>query len=246
MFMPAISSMEARRVTIAPCLDRSRDPRASVVVHTISIAMGMDATRSTTAKERALVNGSFLAIARYSSAVRHSVQERTMSTNIIFRRSFCRDPKSSSPARSMAVFPKKVFFPVNSTVPSTSPLVMVDPIFGRDPRTMVTGSDSPGQGGLVHLDTALVHDAVGRHGGSGAEQHQVARNDQGGVHLLPLAVPLDRRLGLQRSLEGGDRVGSLDGLIPAERGVDELDGQQDDSVDPVGPRAPLGDLRWRS
>ena len=51
MFMPAISSMEASRVTMAPCLDNFREPMASVVVVTISTAMGMDATSSTTTKE---------------------------------------------------------------------------------------------------------------------------------------------------------------------------------------------------
>ena len=58
MFMPAISSMEARRVTIAPCFDRSREPSASVVVHTISMAIGMEATSRTTANDSALVKGS--------------------------------------------------------------------------------------------------------------------------------------------------------------------------------------------
>lgn len=32
MFMPAISSMAVRRVTMAPCADSWRDPRANVVV----------------------------------------------------------------------------------------------------------------------------------------------------------------------------------------------------------------------
>lgn len=32
MFMPAISSMAVRRVTIAPCADSWREPRARVVV----------------------------------------------------------------------------------------------------------------------------------------------------------------------------------------------------------------------
>ena len=36
-----------------PCLDSSLEPRARVVVVTISMAMGMEATMSTTVKERA-------------------------------------------------------------------------------------------------------------------------------------------------------------------------------------------------
>ncbi len=53
MFMPAISSIDARRVTMAPSWESVREPSASVVVHTISMAMGMDATSSTTVKESA-------------------------------------------------------------------------------------------------------------------------------------------------------------------------------------------------
>ncbi len=55
MFMPAMSSMAARRVTMAPCALSWRLPSASVVVHTISMAMGMEATSSTTVKESALL-----------------------------------------------------------------------------------------------------------------------------------------------------------------------------------------------
>jgi len=53
MSIPAISSIDARRVTIAPCFDKERDPIASVVVVTISTARGIDATRTTTANESA-------------------------------------------------------------------------------------------------------------------------------------------------------------------------------------------------
>jgi len=48
--MPAISSIELRRITIAPFADKLLEPNANVVVVTISIASGMDATRTTTAK----------------------------------------------------------------------------------------------------------------------------------------------------------------------------------------------------
>ena len=58
MFMPAISSIEARRVTIAPWLLSWRLPSASVVVHTISMAIGIDATSRTTTKVKASLMGS--------------------------------------------------------------------------------------------------------------------------------------------------------------------------------------------
>ena len=48
-----MSSMAASRETMAPSRASSREPRASVVVQTISMAMGMEATRRTTVKERA-------------------------------------------------------------------------------------------------------------------------------------------------------------------------------------------------
>ena len=46
LFTPAApaGSLTCSRVTMAPCTDSWRDPSASVVVHTISMAMGMDAT----------------------------------------------------------------------------------------------------------------------------------------------------------------------------------------------------------
>mmetsp|Transcript_24721 Transcript_24721/g.55472 ORF Transcript_24721/g.55472 Transcript_24721/m.55472 type:complete len:226 (-) Transcript_24721:936-1613(-) len=55
MDIPAMSSMAARRVTMAPSCESSFEPRARVVVVTISIAMGMEATMSTTVKDRASV-----------------------------------------------------------------------------------------------------------------------------------------------------------------------------------------------
>eukprot|EP00597_Dinobryon_sp_UTEXLB2267_P019485 CAMPEP_0201108832 /NCGR_PEP_ID=MMETSP0812-20130820/63229_1 /ASSEMBLY_ACC=CAM_ASM_000668 /TAXON_ID=98059 /ORGANISM="Dinobryon sp., Strain UTEXLB2267" /LENGTH=59 /DNA_ID=CAMNT_0047370463 /DNA_START=339 /DNA_END=515 /DNA_ORIENTATION=+ len=53
MAMPAMSSIADSLVTMAPCLDSSFDPNASVVVVTISIASGMEATINTTVKESA-------------------------------------------------------------------------------------------------------------------------------------------------------------------------------------------------
>ena len=61
MFIPAISSIAVSLDTIAPCFDSEREPSASVVVETISMAMGMDATSSTTTNERTSRRGSLWA-----------------------------------------------------------------------------------------------------------------------------------------------------------------------------------------
>lgn len=87
-----------------------------------------------------------------------------------------------------------------------------------------------GQGGRVDVDLPLVDDAVGRHRGTRGEQHEVARNDAAGVDVVPDAVALDGRERLERGLERGDGVGGLDGLVPADGGVDELDGEEDGLV----------------
>ena len=42
-----------------------------------------------------------------------------------------------------AVFPNSDLIPVNSTVPSTSPLTTVEPILHKSPLYNVTGNDSP-------------------------------------------------------------------------------------------------------
>ena len=52
MSMPAISSMAARRVTIAPLVNSCFAPIARVHVVTISMARGIEATSTHTAKER--------------------------------------------------------------------------------------------------------------------------------------------------------------------------------------------------
>jgi len=51
--MPASCSMEERRATMAFCAASRREPRAIVAVHTTCIAIGIDATSSTTQNETA-------------------------------------------------------------------------------------------------------------------------------------------------------------------------------------------------
>merc|ERR1719329_1395723 len=58
--MPAISSIAAKRVTMAPYLVNSLEPRARVVVVTISMAIGIEATIKTTTKDRASMNGTMV------------------------------------------------------------------------------------------------------------------------------------------------------------------------------------------
>ncbi len=54
--MPASSSMADRRATMTFDSASRREPTASVDVHTISMAMGMDATRMTMQLEMAEMN----------------------------------------------------------------------------------------------------------------------------------------------------------------------------------------------
>mmetsp|Transcript_29114 Transcript_29114/g.62736 ORF Transcript_29114/g.62736 Transcript_29114/m.62736 type:complete len:234 (-) Transcript_29114:618-1319(-) len=142
IFIPAMSSIAARRVTIAPCLESSLEPRASVVVHTISMATGMEATISTTVKEMVSVRPSPEPSSQ-PNTIPEKVRDRITSTMTIFSSTFCRLPISSSPCSREAVLPKKVLPPVNSTVPSTSPRTTVEPILQLLPLYMVTGRDSP-------------------------------------------------------------------------------------------------------
>ena len=74
MAMPAMSSMAARRVTMAPCLVNSLEPRARVVVVTISMAMGMAATISTTTKARASINGTI--VHTYIMTTKHMTRDK--------------------------------------------------------------------------------------------------------------------------------------------------------------------------
>ena len=73
--MPAMSSMAERRVTMAPWCDSSLDPNASVVVVTISMANGMEATTSTTVKDSASTTEVMCARCRYTTE--HSVKDTT-------------------------------------------------------------------------------------------------------------------------------------------------------------------------
>merc|ERR1719240_2537932 len=105
------------------------------------MAMGMEATISTTAKDRASMNDTI--VVTYTSTIVHMTSDKAVVVNVIVISSFCMLDTSSAWASSAAVLPKKVLLPVNSTVPSTSPRTTVEPIKVLSPSYKVTGNDSP-------------------------------------------------------------------------------------------------------
>lgn len=127
---------------MAPSLDRWREPSASVVVHTISMAMGMEATSSTTVKDSASRTCSPF-MSRKPKAMEHRASESTTSTSMMRSSIFSRLELSRPPCSRAAVLPKKVLPPVAATVASTSPRTTVEPILTLSPSNSVTGSDSP-------------------------------------------------------------------------------------------------------
>ncbi len=86
--MPAMSSMADSRVTMAPCFDSSFEPSASVVVVTISMASGMEATMSTTVKESASTTEVMCAKCMYT--VEHKMNETITSTAMMSTSMLCK------------------------------------------------------------------------------------------------------------------------------------------------------------
>ena len=128
--------LPANLVTIAPCFDSSLDPRASVVVTTISIAIGIEATINTTVK---LIDSltSVPEVNKYINTIPDNKKDIATNTIIIRSNIFCKDPSSSGPWSNDAVLPKNVLEPVNSTVPSTSPLTTLEPILQILPMLLI-------------------------------------------------------------------------------------------------------------
>jgi hypothetical protein len=137
-----MSSIAANRETIAPSFASSRDPKAKVVVQTISMAIGIEATRRTTVNDKALRTSS-PDDRRYPKAIPHRDMDKKTNTTIILMSNLSKFELSSPPCNKAAVRPKKVLAPVHSTVPSTSPLTTVEPILTLSPLKKVTGRDSP-------------------------------------------------------------------------------------------------------
>ena len=141
-FMPATSSMDDSRVTMASLRARLREPRAMVVTDTTGRAMGMDATSSTTAKASASSHDSPL----------HTKTTSEMATSTDDARSMDRVMAMMTSSKwelcwtlliMDAVLPKKVCDPVATTTASASPRTQFEPIFGSRPGPIFTGMDSP-------------------------------------------------------------------------------------------------------
>merc|ERR1719353_1848436 len=101
----------------------------------------MEATISTTTKDRASMNGTM--VQTYKSTIKHMTRDSTVKFLTIVINRYCTLDNSSVSARRAAVLPKKVLLPVYSTVPSVSPRTTVDPIKVLSPSYKVTGKDSP-------------------------------------------------------------------------------------------------------
>lgn len=86
--IPAISSMAVRRVTMAPRSDSSPDPRDKVVVVTISMAIGIEATMSTTVKLKASCSRSPLC-KRYINTIPQSNDDITVRTSTMEINTLC-------------------------------------------------------------------------------------------------------------------------------------------------------------
>lgn len=97
--LPAMSSIADNRVTIAPWCDSSFDPNARVVVVTISIANGIDATTITTVNDSASTIDVMCTKCKYTTA--HSVKETTTNTIIMSISMFCKLLGSLSPCRNI-------------------------------------------------------------------------------------------------------------------------------------------------
>ena len=141
--IPASCSIEASRATIAFFSASMREPSAIVAVHTTCIAIGIDATSSTTPNETASHSWPGSRMMRWTTAIVTSTDEKAKSTCVIESTTFWKLPSSCVEPMSAAVLPKNVLMPVLHTTPSTSPETTVEPIMIWLPADMLTGSDSP-------------------------------------------------------------------------------------------------------
>mmetsp|Transcript_46306 Transcript_46306/g.124423 ORF Transcript_46306/g.124423 Transcript_46306/m.124423 type:complete len:271 (-) Transcript_46306:232-1044(-) len=142
MSMPAISSMAARRETMAFFLASSWEPKAMVEVQTTCMAMGMDATSSTTQMDR--VSRKVLPSMSMTAMMKATRRKETpRRKSVMDQMIFWKWPSSSTELIIAAVLPKKVSLPVATTQASISPATTLDPILAVSPLRMVTGRDSP-------------------------------------------------------------------------------------------------------
>mmetsp|Transcript_5827 Transcript_5827/g.14783 ORF Transcript_5827/g.14783 Transcript_5827/m.14783 type:complete len:310 (+) Transcript_5827:226-1155(+) len=140
--MPASSSMDERRVTIALCAASVRPPSARVEVQTTWLAMGTTATSSTTACV-ITVSTPLAREARTPQMTAMQGRPTRQMAKRIWSRILSMLLASSTELRSDAVFPKKVLPPVATTMASISPVATVEPILAMSPSRIFTGRDSP-------------------------------------------------------------------------------------------------------
>ena len=105
------------------------------------------------------------------------------------------------------------------------------------------GDGVGGEGGGVELDGAAVEAAVGRDAPAHREEGQIARDDGGGVHVLPLSVPFDRGHGAEQGPELGRGARALGPSV--DRGADRGDvgGEQGGRVEAIAEPDLDGDGR---
>ena len=135
MSMPATSSMLERRVTMAFFSASLREPSAIVATLTTGIAIGIDATSSTTAKASATSTSSPSRTVSTSSEMKTSSIEMASSAPVMRMSTIWKWPCSLTDAIIDAVLPKKVCEPVAMTIASASPRVTLEPILGSSPAT---------------------------------------------------------------------------------------------------------------
>mmetsp|Transcript_30963 Transcript_30963/g.86753 ORF Transcript_30963/g.86753 Transcript_30963/m.86753 type:complete len:216 (-) Transcript_30963:350-997(-) len=150
MSMPAISSIELSRCTMAFSLLSSREPTARLVVTTSGMATGSTATRMTMHSLRA---DSHSWLSRKSSVKKIGRTKSRPTPHMILAttpKSFSTFPWRLTLASRAIVFPKKVSAPIRVTCMSSSPCMTTAPESTSSPGYLVTASDSP-----VRLDSSI-------------------------------------------------------------------------------------------
>ena len=109
--------------------------------------------------------------------------------------------------------------PVAVTTATISPCLTIEPEYASSPTFFATGSDSPGERGLIDAEIIAVDQfAVSRHDVAQVEADHVARHERLGVDLLP-RVPSRSARALRASefFSESERVGSCMFLPKAEQ-----------------------------
>mmetsp|Transcript_26421 Transcript_26421/g.88864 ORF Transcript_26421/g.88864 Transcript_26421/m.88864 type:complete len:209 (+) Transcript_26421:733-1359(+) len=140
--IPATSSIEESRVTMASLRARARAPRAMVVTETTGSAIGMDATRRTTANASASRGGAPRSKRTIKEIATRSV-EPARRAFVMAMMILSKWEISWTRLIMEAVLPKNVWPPVAMTTASASPRTQLEPILGSSPHRILAGMDSP-------------------------------------------------------------------------------------------------------